>query len=332
MPHLQCERRNVHLKFLAPGCVTPSIFPPQRVSLTLLHSVLHPSQSKAYHNKAGAAISTLLDSSKGFLIPSWFLTSCTQYITCVTHLGKTLDRWYGSVLNVYRAISLYPLGPLNPLITMPSSKKRTKTIKQWTKEEITHLQLLSGVYGLEQTPFSARPLQWAGGCGFLLSTFVKWISFHQSLSLSWPTTNLLLPRSWRKSPTRRCISSLGLRWRQRRSTRAFKVTKVESKIEEEKGSQVNPNIDQLSRTALYFISPVICFLILYFHCILMLCWFIFIIRQCLTGSTLSGSTVSFWRLATSGDCGEGDDLQQTTSFSCPPAQIRDAEKIYFQTN
>ncbi|TWW81869.1 hypothetical protein D4764_01G0016840 [Takifugu flavidus] len=35
-----------------------------------------------------------------------------------------------------------------------------------------------------------------------------------------------------------------------------------------------------------------------------------------------------------GDCGpgEGDDVQQTTSFSCPPAQIRDAEKIYFQIN
>lgn len=216
-------------------------------SPTLLHSGLHPSQNKAYHNnrphqnhpeKGGAAISTLLYPLGDSWKASWFLTSFTQCITCVTHLGKTLDRCYGSALNAYRSIGLYPLGSADHHAILPrrwprpsnSGSRRTSLISRavWS--------LRTGANSSLGLTTSMSRWMWFPP----LLTSVKLISFHQSLSLSWPTTNPLLPRSWRKSPTRRNISSLGLRWRQRRSTRAIKITKVEYKNRRGKSQSGEP--------------------------------------------------------------------------------------------
>lgn len=78
-----------------------------------------------------------------------FLKGFHQYVTCTTHMGKTLDKCYGSVPNAYKSVALPPLGSADhaAILLAPAylpvvrrAEKVVKTIKQWTSDSVERLQ------------------------------------------------------------------------------------------------------------------------------------------------------------------------------------------------
>lgn len=106
---------------------------------------------------------------------SWFLKGFSQYLTCLTQIGKKLERCYGSVPNAYRSVGLYPLGSADhhTILLLPAYSMVIRRVKKVIRPSVDQgghrwSPRLSGVYGLAQTPLSTWQLQWAGGCGLLL--------------------------------------------------------------------------------------------------------------------------------------------------------------------
>jgi hypothetical protein len=89
------------------------------------------------------------------------LKGFSQYANCTSCLGKILDKCYGSVPDVYRAVSLPPLGSadhrsklLAPAYTpgVKRTEKVIRDIKQWTPDSLVCKGVLKPRTGIPSHP------------------------------------------------------------------------------------------------------------------------------------------------------------------------------------
>ena len=85
------------------------------------------------------------------------LPSYTQYVTCPTRQGRTLDKCYVNIKEAYTSKSLFPLGESDHTLIhlipqykpiFKRTKPETKAFKQWLDEALETLERLSGRYKL----------------------------------------------------------------------------------------------------------------------------------------------------------------------------------------
>lgn len=235
---------------------------------------------------------TPLDSSRGlpksFLIPDSF----TQYPPWedtgqMIRLGPQclqVDRSLPSESADHHAILLLPA--YNTVIRR--AKKVTKTIKQWTKEGITDLQ--GCLESMDWSKLFSRPNHFNEQVD-VVSFFINFCEMNiiSSKSVTILANNKPSFASELKeipNKEKHTVSSLGPRRRQEinksHQDHQGRIQKMKKSVRWTPTLINWVGLDRCGWTrratgliALYFISPVICFLILYFHCILMLCWFIF---------------------------------------------------------